>query len=118
MVVSHLPSDSDVANVAKTSHKFHELITPSVWRQRYLQVFDNVPEASPEQLSNTYASRQGAAKLFTTFDSAVVRKMEESNATRIRNEQQSILGLLKNLIIGSSTKSSTTEHTLTLGHRI
>ncbi|PQE20967.1 Myo-inositol transporter 1 protein [Rutstroemia sp. NJR-2017a BBW] len=104
MVVSHLPSDLDVTNFAKTSHRFKNLITPIIWQQRYLKVFDNVPGASPEKLSETYASRQGAAKVFTTFDSAVVRNMEEPDATFIRDKQQTILGLLKNLIIESDAK--------------
>ncbi|KAM3086817.1 hypothetical protein ACMFMF_000755 [Clarireedia jacksonii] len=104
-IAEFLPTDSDVARYSRVCRRCHQSITVSVWRLRFLQTFDHVPNTGPTELANKYASRRAITKLFTKFDLAIhASSMNRSEVQIANRNQQLCLDMLKNLIIESNAR--------------
>lgn len=77
-------------------------MSDSVWRYRFLERFDAVPDAPVEILREKYQVRHRTTKLYTKFDFNKYRYLCSADIARIERAQERVLDMLQNLIIGMS----------------
>ncbi|TGO20327.1 hypothetical protein BPAE_0309g00040 [Botrytis paeoniae] len=81
-------------------------MSDSVWRYRFLERFDAVPDAPVKLLREKYQVRHRTTKLYTKFEFNKYRYLPRGDIARIEKAQEKVLDMLQNLIIESDAHKS------------
>lgn len=118
-IAKYLPADTDITRFSLVCKTTFRAVTDSVWRFRFLEKFDAVPNASPASLRTKYQFRKGTTKLYTKFDWNQYKYLGRGAGKQQEQHQRRCLEMLQSLLVGmSSCNYITWVQTLTKGHRI
>lgn len=101
-IAKFLPHDRDIVRYSQICRGTRSAMSDSVWRYRFLERFDAVPDAPVEILREKYQVRHRTTKLYTKFDFNKYRYLCSADIARIERAQERVLDMLQNLIIGMS----------------
>ncbi|TEY36652.1 hypothetical protein BOTCAL_0545g00040 [Botryotinia calthae] len=100
-IAKFLPHDRDIVRYSQICRSTRNAMSDSVWRYRFLERFDAVPDAPVELLREKYQVRHRTTKLYTKFDFNKYRYLCSADIARIEKAQERVLDMLQNLIIES-----------------
>ncbi|KAJ8069790.1 hypothetical protein OCU04_000206 [Sclerotinia nivalis] len=100
-IARFLPSDADITRYSRVCRKTYSAISDSVWRYRFLEKFDAVPNLSLPLLREKYKFRCATTRLYTKFDLNEYKYLGNSVIKQIEQAQEKVLDMLQNLIIES-----------------
>lgn len=112
-IVKFLSHDRDILRYSQICRNTRSAVSDSVWRYRFLEKFDAVPDAPVELLREKYQVRHRTTKLYTKFEFNKYRYLPSADIARIEKAQEKVLDMLQNLIIGMTllVPSSSSVHT-------
>ncbi|KAF7894650.1 uncharacterized protein EAF01_010100 [Botrytis porri] len=100
-IAKFLPHDRDVVRYSQICRTTRDAMSDSVWRYRFLERFDAVPDGPVELLREKYQVRHRTTKLYTMFDYNKYKYLPSGDIARIEKAQEKVLDMLQNLIIES-----------------
>lgn len=101
-IAKFLTSDADVTRYSRVCKATYARMDDSVWRYRFLERFDAVPNASGTLLREKYRFRGGTTNLYTKFAFDEYKYLGNIYIKQVEQMQEKVLDMLQNLIIGMS----------------
>lgn len=92
-IAMFLPSDADITRYSRVCKKTYSAISDSVWRYRFLEKFDAVPNLSLPLLTQKYKFRSATTRLYTKFDLNEYRYLGNSVIKQIEQAQEKVLDM-------------------------
>ncbi|KAB8302162.1 hypothetical protein EYC80_005609 [Monilinia laxa] len=103
-ITKYLPSDGDITRYTLVCKTTSRAVSDSVWRFRFLEKFDAIPDASLASLRKEYQFRRCTTRLYTKFDWNEYKYLGRGAGKQQEQHQRACLEMLQNLLVESDAR--------------